>query len=63
MKTARFWEGQRWTILPASSFAIQCIVLRARTMTVLVRESEESLSGRLRCKLEDKNEMDCTVLQ
>jgi hypothetical protein len=31
-------------------------------MTVVVRESEESLSGRLSCKLEDKNKMDCTTV-
>ena len=31
-------------------------------MAVLVRESEESLFGRLGCKLEDKNKMVCTVV-
>lgn len=36
-------------------------MLHVRTMmTVLVRESEESLFGGLWCKLEDKNKMDCT---
>jgi hypothetical protein len=31
-------------------------------MTVLVRANEESLFGRLGCKLEDKNRMDCTAV-
>jgi len=31
-------------------------------MTVLVRESEERLFGRLWCKLEDKSKVDCTTV-
>jgi hypothetical protein len=32
-------------------------------MTVLVRESEESLFGRLGCKLEDKSKVDSTTVR
>jgi hypothetical protein len=63
LKEQRFWEGQRWAVLPTSSFAIQHIVLHAcALMTVLVRESEEGLFRRLGCKLEDKSKLDCTTV-
>ena len=44
-------------------FAIQHIVLHAcALMTVLVREFEESLLGRLGCKLEAKSKLDYTTV-
>lgn len=57
LKEHRFWEGQRWTILATSSFAIQHVLCACPVMTVLVRESGKGPLGILGCKLEDKNKM------